>query len=408
MEDEAPKLLKRREAKQRLKVPEPVFNALWTSNLLGLLTSDGMLPEDGVEHYERYGTQWLTQERYGDDLGVRMVPEDLYQSLPPIPGVGEQPPGTQARAHVLPEGVSEDAMKKDTGWLAQFYLTPNFFFFPNPTDMAMIGFPQLKLDAPKQVKEATLSTCLYPNPTGSLAMVSVFGIGQSNVKAFEIAYDVAGPILDELSFKYDVPLPIVHTLIVGIPSGVLYHYFPVPTKNKKLERAEVVEPYCPYPELRDAVALYREAASSNNPFHSFLTFWKVYENVVKDVRRSWGKENRRGDTKIQEEIIPHVFAFGAEEEQILIPYGSDEEEKDRLKEETDFKGLSFEQTRQKLYRPYRVALAHAGEIREGGKLLTAASADDLAKVATKVPIVRYMARVVLTNMRVTLASERSE
>ena len=44
MED-APKLLKRREAKQRLKMPEPLFNALWASSLLGFPTSDGMLPE---------------------------------------------------------------------------------------------------------------------------------------------------------------------------------------------------------------------------------------------------------------------------------------------------------------------------------------------------------------------------
>jgi hypothetical protein len=53
---------------------------------------------------------------------------------------------------------------------------------------------------------------------------------------------------------------------------------------------------------------------------------------------------------------------------------------------------------------YRVALAHAGMV-DVGKPLTGASWDDYDKVASKVPIVRYMANVVLENMRATFDAE---
>ncbi len=54
--------------------------------------------------------------------------------------------------------------------------------------------------------------------------------------------------------------------------------------------------------------------------------------------------------------------------------------------------------------PYRVALAHAGEVDEG-KPLTGASYEDYQKVASQVPVVRYMANVVLENVRATFDAE---
>ena len=54
--------------------------------------------------------------------------------------------------------------------------------------------------------------------------------------------------------------------------------------------------------------------------------------------------------------------------------------------------------------PYRVALAHAGKV-DAGKPLTGASYEDYLKVATKVPLVRYMANVVLENLRTTFDAE---
>ena len=277
---------------------------------------------------------------------------------------------------------------------------PNGFFFPNPMDLAMIGSLPLKLDVPKKVRGAGLPACLYPDPSGSLAMVWVTGTREGSAKMFETAYDVAGPVLDELSVKHDVPLPIVQTVIVGIPSGVIHLFFPQHPTIKKMERGEAVEPRCPYPELVDAAALYREGVSSNNPYHRFLVFWKVYEEAV-HVRGNWRREHKRNDVRIQEEMVPDLFAFGAKNEELAPQYQTD----DASLEERSFRGLAFEEARQRLNRPYRVALAHAGDVK-GGKPLTAASGQEFTDVSGQVPLVRYMARVVLENVRATLASSQ--
>ena len=188
------------------------------------------------------------------------------------------------------------------------------------------------------------------------------------------------PILDELSAKYDLPLPIAHSLIVGIPSGLTNTSFPNIPKLKIIDRSEEILAACPYPELRDAVALYREGISSNNVFHSFLALWKAYENA-NQVRAGWRKQHKQNDVKVHSEVIPSFFAF------------------------SDSKGLSLDQARQRLNRPYRVALTHAGDIKNG-RPLTTASAEDLLNVSYQIPLVRYMASSTLKNVRATLASSQ--
>jgi len=185
-----------------------------------------------------------------------------------------------------------------------------------------------------------------------------------------------------LSFRYDQPLPMAQSLVVGIPSGAISYDYGLHPAVKEISSGDAVLPSCPYPELRDAVALYREGVSSNNPFYSFLAaLWKAYENVTRDVRSAWRRKHQLPDTKVREETIPNVWAF------------------------RHHAGLSFEQVKQQLNRPYRVALAHGSDIADGGRPKTAASAADFDAVSTKVPLVRYMARVAIENMRATLAAQ---
>jgi hypothetical protein len=366
-------VLSRTEARSRLRVSKPVFEALRISGLLGPHAPDGRVSVAGIEHFERYGTQWH------HDLDERLVPEETHQNMPLPPDVNErQPPGVRSQAQILPQDAHGNP-DQDTGWLAQFYLRPNRLFFPDPTELALVGPLPLKLATPKEIRGANPSARLYPDPSGSLAMVAVMGFNEPAEDPFDAAYDVAGPILDELSFGYDQPLPVAQSLVVGVPSGAINVYYPQHPALQEIAPGDVVLPACPYPELRDAVALYREGVSSNNPFHAFLTLWKAYENVVRDVRPAWSRELRRSDTKARAETIPEVWAFRG------------------------LSGLSFDQVKQQLNRPYRVALAHGSDIRDG-KPITAASAADFNAVSTKVPLVRYMARVVIENMRTTLAS----
>ncbi len=369
-----------KEARRRLRVSQPVFNALLRSRLLGGYSPDGRVLVVGIEHYEFYGTQWMTEDR--TDLSDRILDAEYMEtmSLPPDHGEGDQI-GVHTKMYIQSDNTPDldEANASDTSWLAHFYLTPNAFFFPAPTTFGMIGAQLLKLDAPKKVRSAKLPTCLYPDPWGSLGLVSVYGLHQPLQDAYERAYDIVAPILDELSAKYDQPLPIAHNLVLRIPSGLMTTNYAKIPRTKKLPRDEPVLPSCPYPQLQPTVALYREGVSSNNPFHQFLALWKTYENAC-EVRGAWQKEHRRQPEKIHEEKFL-TDAFGYRE----------------------YVGLTFDEAKQRMERPLRVALAHGSNVRDG-KPLTASSAEDLMSVSFAVPIIRYMAQVTIENVRTTLAS----
>lgn len=94
---------------------------------------------------------------------------------------------------------------------------------------------------------------------------------------------------------------------------------------------------------------------------------------------------QKKDVKVQREFLSDSFGL-------------------KLSQRIGPKESSFEDVRAELDGPYRNALAHAGEIRERNKALTAASAEDTFDVAGKLSIVRHIARVVLANVDATLDS----
>jgi hypothetical protein len=120
----------------------------------------------------------------------------------------------------------------------------------------------------------------------------------------------------------------------------------------------------------------------------FLVFWKVYEEA-EHVLHEWRKLHKRKDVKAQREFLPDRFGL-------------------RVNPTGDWKEISFEDARAVLDGPYRNALALAGGIRERDKTLTAATAENTMDVATKMPIVRHMARVVLANVTAKLNSTADE
>ncbi|MBA4115326.1 MAG: hypothetical protein H0X71_02595 [Rubrobacter sp.] len=238
----------------------------------------------------------------------------------------------------------------------------------------------LKLGRRRTVLGAKLRAELYPDPTGSLGLVTVFAPNGALQESLKAAYDVASPVLDELSVEYDQPLPVSHTLAVGIPSGLIATFSPWMPEIRTLEPGHRLLPRSPHPELKHAVALYREGVSSNSPFHQFLTLWKVYENAC-EIRGNWRRHHERRPVKVKEEVIPKAFAFGG------------------------YEGLTFDQVKQELNRPFRVALAHGGKI-DDGEPKTAASAEDFLSLVDAVPVMRYIAHVALQNVRATLDSTK--
>jgi hypothetical protein len=365
--EEARELLSFETAMHKIGAPKEVFNALVVSGLLGDYTEHG-IPTVGIEHFERFGTQWRPE------LGERLPP-DLDLSFPQG-FAGHQPPNTYTQIQISPY-TNPQVVDSDTGWISQFYLRPNRYFYPDRGALALIGPLFLELGARREVEGATLPTYLYPDPSGFLAMALVNGLSKPGHNPFEIAYDIVVPILDELSARYDQPLPIAHSLVVGVPSGVITIDVSKHPKRRAIAAADSILVGCPYPELQDAVALYREGISSNNPFHQFLTLWRVYENATK-IRGEWRKQHKRKDTRVCEEVFPDLFAF------------------------EPVKGQTFDHVKQNLSDAYRNAIAHGGL--SGNRPRTGRCASDYVDVCTKVPLLRYMAHVLLENVRATLSS----
>jgi len=379
MQDDSVEVIHPVGGRQYLGVTAPVFEALSRSGLLGRVTTDGFVYLEDLEHYKRYGTQWLYDDRPG--LTPRVLTAEILHDIPSPPDIGDDMyPSVQGNFYAWREGVGmptpTEAMETDTGWLAHFYLSPNQYMWPAPTTMGMVGPTLLKLRKKRQVLGAKLTMMLYPEPSGSLALLTVFGPSSPVETAYKTAYDVASPVLDELSVNYDVPLPSVYTLVMGILSGLAFTPFPTIPEVRTLEPGDSLLPRCPHPELKHAVALYREGISSSEPLHQFLALWKAYMNA-REVREQWGKEHKRSDVKVHKEVVPKAFAFG------------------------EYAGLKFGKVADAMYRPYRAALAHAEKLQEG-EPKTAASAEDYLSIAYAVPVIRYMAHVTLQNVRATL------
>jgi hypothetical protein len=258
--------LSRKKVRNRLGVSEPVLDALIRSGLLEY-TLSGMVSDKAIASYERFGTQWSIDERYGPS--TRILGDNIYESLPSVENIGPQPPSTQTHMVLAPAdrksaSVFEDAEKTDTGWIVHFYLVTNYFYFPSLTELSLIWPPPLKISRPRPVPGTDLPVTLYPYPSGYLGLVVVEGLDRSLEGVQKKAYNVAMPLLVELSARYDVPLPVAHSMAVGVPSGIIHLYFAHRPKAKEIGSGAEILPRCPHPRLRDAYALYREAVSSNN------------------------------------------------------------------------------------------------------------------------------------------------
>ena len=352
---------------RRLQITPEVLKALLRSGLLGHWTEQDGIELAGVEHFESFGTQWRA------DLGEHGKEDGPFHRQFETPGATrDDPVGTYNVLQIAAQKI--DPQETDTGWLAQFYIRPNPFFWPAPTAMAMIGPPAVRLRAPRSVPGTEFPTTLFPDPDGVFALLAVEAIADRSEFPLHRAEEVAYPVLDALALEYDQPLPVAQSIVVGIPSGVVTIAYPKISQPVSLRSARNLDPTTRHPELVDAVALYREGISSNNPFHQFLTLWRCYENACA-VGGSWRKQHKRKVEMPLLERIPEGFAYQG------------------------FAGLSFDKAKQQL-NDYRVAIAHGQT--DDGHVLTWARSKDVYDVTVRVPVIRYVARVTIKNVAATL------
>jgi hypothetical protein len=141
--------------RKRLGVSERTLKALVQSGLLGYTSATGMISDQAILSYEKFGTQWDVDERFGPS--TRTIGSEAYDRLPEIEGIGPQPPATQKQGYVWPANTPDSLMKyskqNDMEWIAHFYLVTNYFYFPEPTELALVGLPPLKLSESKRLRQ---------------------------------------------------------------------------------------------------------------------------------------------------------------------------------------------------------------------------------------------------------------
>jgi hypothetical protein len=298
--------------------------------------------------------------------------------LPTPDGIagGAQLPSTQTELIIAAGLDPKDGLKDDVGWLAHFYLRPNPFFFPNPSDMALVGPVPIKLKKRLKSTYFGLSVLVCPDPDDRFALIVVEGPPGTGGDPFDVAYEAAQAVLREVSFAGDVPLPIAHSMIVGVPSGVIRLQLPqsAPEVDFADLNVRLTEPA--NVELEEAKSLYWEGVSSPNVFHQFLTFWRIYERIV-SARGAWRRANKRADVKITPERMPPMWAWSS------------------------YSDMSFDRVRQELEGPYRDAIAHADAKHTVPR--TPLRAVDVHRVADQISIVRYMARTLIKNFEATVS-----
>tara|TARA_R100001039_G_scaffold37258_2_gene35377 strand:- start:821 stop:1567 length:747 start_codon:yes stop_codon:yes gene_type:complete len=242
----------------------------------------------------------------------------------------------------------------------------------------MIGPVPIKLKKRQRAVFKGLTIHVCPDPEGRLALIVVEGPPGTDEDTFDdTAYEAVQSTLREMTYIADVPLAIAHSFILGVPSGVIRLKFPKPSKEVEFESLNILLKEPLNEELEEAKALYWEALSTSDPFHQFLTLWRIYERIT-SARQHWRKINKCADKKIVEEKMPNTWVW------------------------SDKVGLSFTQVRQHLEKPYRDAIAHADAKRTRPR--TSFRASDLKDVAVQISTVRFIARTVIRNFEATLLS----
>ena len=363
---------------EKTEMHPDLIKAFYSSGLMGNPLGQGVIRQ-GFDSFNKFGTQW--DKKYCDNtlLGKFAQAIELSKTTE-----NENPPGTMTTTELIRSETGFIETEQDSGWIAQLYIRPNPNFYANPNVLNVIGPSRLKLTCRIEIDvEKPMIGYVYPNPEGDLALVMLINPigGRIKENTFDQSYDIISPILDELAFKYDQQIPIAHHIIVGIPSGKINTSFPKPAPAQTIVDSSVILKKCSVLELEQAIALYREGISSNQVFHQFLTFWRVYENILA-IRAKFASNSSlsidsvRSNSKFVIEKIPDVFAF------------------------REFQGRNFAAFKDIFRKSYRDAIAHGAL--SGRDIITGSSYKQTHDVSTRIPFMRYIARTSLSNTRLMI------
>lgn len=216
-----------------------------------------------------------------------------------------------------------------------------------------------------------------PNADGVFARAQVTVNAETFQTARNTAIDLVMPILSSWSFVYDVALDVVGHAIVEEATGTINFSFGVVGQKKVFELPPIS---LSKPEYRAIFSAYREGAGALNVFYQFLCFFKVAEGAkrIRNQRRTNALTSGREFREPGGEQVP-----AAENDIDVEP-----SEQQRF---SSYLGMKFTRVLDELRGVLRNALAHL----DPAKSLVADKADDIARCEQAIPVIRYIARVMV-------------
>ncbi len=223
---------------------------------------------------------------------------------------------------------------------------------------------------------------LKPNEHDRLATAHLTVQAQGFNDAQRTAHDLVAPLLSRWSFEHDVAVDITAVELLEVATG---------SRRWNVKLLGMVKPAAALagpstPALRGLLAAYREGVSSLTVFYQVLAFFRIYESVKK--LRAMRRSSMRG--LAAKERLPA-------DERLL----SDEWTRDSFR---PYLGKKFTAVIDDLRDVLRHAIAH---LDPEGDSVVADRYDDLARCEQVVPVLRYIARQMLTNELAMAACEAS-
>lgn len=145
---------------------------------------------------------------------------------------------------------------------------------------------------------------LFKNDANEISSIEFECLCNSKDEALSIFYHSVMPLLDHLSFTYNIPIFIEKILGFDIKNDAVFGRLQVPYPQKMLYQYESELPS----NMRPIFALYREAKNSGSNFYKFLCYYKILEGIYKHIRPQVFKYARERNISIEtkKEIVPEI------------------------------------------------------------------------------------------------------
>lgn len=193
------------------------------------------------------------------------------------------------------------------------------------------------------------------------------------------SYDVMMPLLSRWAFEHDAPITVsgVELWELATDAQKWIHTFVGATKRFAPVTGYVTDP------VKHALGSYREGLSSSEPLYQALSFYKVSEMVFQlraHARKAAGGSYRDPGERVPTALAEFLHPFD------LQMYGNTF---------APYLGKKFTAVRDELKSTLRNSIAHLDPDRDP---FGADSYSDLARVEASIPVLRFMARVLLSSV----------